>query len=88
MKQDQDIKGFTLLELIVVIVIVGIISAVGYPNFTNWKDEREARFSAEKVARMLSNLGTHVNRGSLVYSQLYINWKQDKKTKENFPVFF
>ena len=88
MQQDQDIKGFTLLELIVVIVIVGIISAVGYPNFTNWKDEREARSSTEKIASMLSNLGTQVNRGSLLYSQLYINWKQDKKTKENFPVFF
>ena len=88
MQQDQGIKGFTLLELIVVIVIVGIISAVGYPNFTNWKDEREARFSAEKIASMLSNLGTQVNRGSLLYSQLYINWKEDKQTKENFPVFF
>ena len=70
MQQDQGIKGFTLLELIVVIVIIGIISAVGYPNFTSWKDEREARYSAEKVASMISNLGTQVNRGSLSYSQL------------------
>ena len=86
MQQDQDIKGFTLLELIVVIVIVGIISAVGYPNFTSWKDEREARYSAEKVASMISNLGTQVNRGSLSYSQLWIKWK--KVGNENFPVYF
>ena len=89
MQQDQDIKGFTLLELIVVIVIVGIISALGYPKFANWKDEREARSSTEKIASMLSNLGAQVNRGSLAYSQLYIIWKEDKNNpKENFPVFF
>ena len=86
MQQDQGIKGFTLLELIVVIVIVGIISAVGYPNFANWKDERETRSSAEKIASMLSNLGTQVNRGSLSYSQLWIRWKT--KDKEKFPIFF
>ena len=86
MQQDQGIKGFTLLELIVVIVIIGIISAVGYPNFTSWKDEREARYSAEKVASMISNLGTQVNRGSLSYSQLWIKWK--KVGNENFPVLF
>ena len=31
--QDEKIKGFNILELIVVVVIIGVLSAVGYPNF-------------------------------------------------------
>jgi prepilin-type N-terminal cleavage/methylation domain-containing protein len=42
-QQNQDIKGFTLLELLVVISLVAIISAVAYPNFSSWKKEREVR---------------------------------------------
>ena len=72
MQQDQNIKGFSLLELIVVIVIVGVISAVAYPNFSSWKQEREVRAATEKVANMISNLSTQVSRGSLSYSQFWI----------------
>ena len=31
MQQEQKIKGFTILELLVVITIVSIVSAIGYP---------------------------------------------------------
>ena len=31
--QAKNIKGFNLLELIVVLTIVGVISAVAYPIF-------------------------------------------------------
>ena len=83
MQQDQDIKGFTLLELIVVIVIVGVISAVAYPNFTSWKQEREIRMAAEKISNMISNLSTQVGRGSFSYAQLMI-----KPITKKTPIFF
>ena len=83
MQQDQDIKGFTLLELIVVIVIIGLISAVAYPNFMSWKQERELRLATEKVTNMIANLSTQVSRGSFSYAQLMI-----KPISGKSPIFF
>ena len=72
MKQNQDIKGFTLLELLVVIVIISVISAVGYPKFTSWKKDREIRYAAEKVANLLTSISTQAHRGSYPFVQFYI----------------
>ena len=41
--QDEKIKGFNILELIVVVVIIGVISAIGYPNFNKWRKDREVK---------------------------------------------
>ena len=30
--QEKNIKGFNLLEVLIVIVIIGFVSAVAYPN--------------------------------------------------------
>ena len=69
MQQNQDIKGFTLLELLVVISLVAIISAVAYPNFSSWKKEREVRSATEKIAGMISNVATQTQRGYVSYAQ-------------------
>jgi len=72
-QQKQDIKGFTVLELIVVITIIAIVSTVGYPNFMNWKADRELRAAVEKVSSMITNINTQVQRGNFQYVQLEIS---------------
>lgn len=69
MPQKQDIKGFSLLELLVVLVIVAVISAVGYPNFMDWRKDREVRAAAEKVSSMISGIVAQTQRGSFPYAQ-------------------
>ena len=78
MKQNQDIKGFTLLELLVVIVIISVVSAVGYPKFTSWKKDREIRYAAEKVANLLTSISTQAQRGSFPFVQFYIKPSKSK----------
>ena len=65
MLQDQNIKGFTLLELLVVISIVALVSAIGMPNFMSWQKDREVRTAAEKIANAINMANTRTTNGSL-----------------------
>ena len=52
MKKLSDftqVKGFTLLELLIVIAFVAIIMAIGIPNFSKWKEKYEINGQAKKV---------------------------------------
>ena len=47
----KKVKGFTILEVIIVLTLVGIISAIGIPNFNSWNKDRVVRAEAERVRR-------------------------------------
>ena len=78
--QEKNIRGFNLLELLVVIVIVSVISAVAYPNFSSWKKEREARGAALKIKNLFTNINSQVQRGLYAYVQVLVENTNDSLT--------
>ena len=66
-QQKQNIKGFSLLELLVIVVIVGILGGISFPQYLSWSTDRQLRQDQEKIASLLSIATTQVERGSYSY---------------------
>ena len=50
-------KGFTLVELMIVIVIVGVLSSVALPSFLNQTAKAKATECTNKIGAILSQVG-------------------------------
>ena len=68
--QEKNIKGFTTLELLVVIVIISVISAAAYPNFSSWQKERKVRGAAVEIKNLFTNISSQVQRGMYAFVQV------------------
>ena len=75
--QEKNTKGFSILELLVVLALVAIISGAAYPNFSEWNKERAVRSDVDKIAALIKNTYTQTERGALAYVQIYFNKTDD-----------
>merc|ERR1711967_160051 len=59
-------KGFTLVELMIVIVIVGILSAIALPNFLSQSNKARATEGRMQVSTILKQAGAlYVETGAI-----------------------
>ena len=68
--QDEKIKGFNVLELLIVIAIIGVLSAVAYPNFSEWRKDRETRSDVVKIKSLIEGINAQVQRGQYAFVQV------------------
>ena len=71
--QDEKIKGFNFLELLIVIAIIGVLSAVAYPNFSNWQNDRETRSAVVKIKSLIEGINAQVQRGQYAFVQVHVS---------------
>ena len=68
----KKVKGFTILEVIIVLSLVGIISAIGIPNFNSWNKDRVVRAEAERVRDIVTSITSQVQRGLYGFGQFQV----------------
>ena len=70
--QEKKVKGFSLLELLVVVAIIGALSAVSFKPFMNWRTDRIVRTEALNVTAVIQNIFSQVQRGKYSFVQFKI----------------
>ena len=71
-------KGFTLLELLIVLVIVSVVSAIGIPNFNSWRSDREVKIVAVKLSDLLTEVYNHTQGSAYPFTQVLINSEESE----------
>ena len=67
---EKNIRGFSFLEIVVVIALISILSAVAYPNFNDWRKERIIRTAALKIKGAINNINSQLQKGSYAFVQV------------------
>ncbi len=49
MKLLKKVKGFTLIEVMIVMAILGIMAAIIIPNFIAWKQKNQAKEKSTQI---------------------------------------
>ena len=71
--QRKKIKGFSLLELMVVVIIIGFVSATGFLPFQKWRSDRIARAGAVSVSSVIQDIYSQVQRGHYSFAMFRVH---------------
>ena len=67
------VKGFTIIELLVVLAVIGVFVSFAYPNISNWIKDREVKKEVYETVAFIKERKTEVTSGKYGMTQVLLN---------------
>ena len=79
-------RGFTIIELLVVLAVMGVFAAIAYPNIMSWITDREVKKEVYETVAFIKERKTEVTSGKYGMTQLHLkpNLEVYTMSPENF----
>ena len=65
-------KGFTILELLVVLAVMGVFTAIAYPNISSWITDREVKKEVYETVTFIKERKAEVTSGKYGMTQIVL----------------
>lgn len=71
-------RGFTLVELLLVIVLIGLISAIAYPTLSTFTGRTDDASAATRVSRLVNRVKDQARRRNRAYAVRFERMSSDQ----------
>ena len=71
--KKNQIKGFTILELLVVLAVIGVFTVIAYPNISNWITDRNVKKEVYATVTFIKERKAEVTSGKYGMVQVLLN---------------
>nr|WP_281249276.1 prepilin-type N-terminal cleavage/methylation domain-containing protein [Acinetobacter populi] len=84
----NKIKGFTLIEVMVVVIIIAIIAAIAFPSYLEYTRKAVAAQAEQEMQKIAEQLERHKSRNFTYrgFDPNYIYGQSDALTEVNVPI--
>ena len=68
----KKIRGFTILELLVVLAVMGVFTTIAYPNISSWITDREVKKEVYETVTFIKERKAEVTSGKYGMTQIVL----------------